>query len=116
MCVGQDLSERAWGNTRLGPDPAMFRQASLPWEMMLQIGVKIVLKQHGIGEGVLATDDSDHERSKKTKGIFKTHKIKDKVKIQVKAVVADALYGQAKFMDAASVLFGGVQVIRAVGK
>ena len=31
--------------------------------------------------------------------------------IQVKAVVADALYGQAKFMDAAAALFGGVQVI-----
>ena len=31
--------------------------------------------------------------------------------IKVKAVVADALYGQAKFMDAAAALFGGVQVI-----
>ena len=31
--------------------------------------------------------------------------------IKVKSVVADALYGQAKFMDAAAALFGGVQVI-----
>jgi hypothetical protein len=31
--------------------------------------------------------------------------------IKVKAVVADALYGQAKFMDAASALFKGTQVI-----
>jgi hypothetical protein len=31
--------------------------------------------------------------------------------IKVKAVVADALYGQAKFMDAAAALFDGVQVI-----
>ena len=31
--------------------------------------------------------------------------------IKVKAVVADALYGQAKFMDAAAALFGGIQVI-----
>ena len=29
-------------------------------------------------EGVLVTDDSDHKRSKKTKRIFKTHKLKDK--------------------------------------
>ena len=31
--------------------------------------------------------------------------------IKVKGVVADALYGQAKFMDAAAALFGGIQVI-----
>jgi hypothetical protein len=31
--------------------------------------------------------------------------------ILVKATVADALYGQAELMDAASELFGGVQVI-----
>jgi hypothetical protein len=183
------------GEYKVGALSWMFRQASLPWEMMLQIGVKIVLEQHGIREGVLATDDSDHGRSKKTKGIFKSHKIKDKSsggyvngqtivllvlitskvslpvgfkfyqpdpaqqawkkedkrlqkqgvtkkerplapepnsnyptkpqlalqlmeqfrrhhsQIKVKAVVADALYGQAKFMDTASVLLGGVQVI-----
>ena len=163
--------------------------------MMLQVGVGIVLRQHGISEGVLSTDDSDHRRTKKTKRIYKAHKIKDKSsggyingqtivllmlvtpkvslpvgfefyqpdpaqqawkkedkrlqkqglakkkrppapepnpsypskpqlalqlieqfrehhgQIQVKAVVADALYGQAKFMDAAAALFGGIQVI-----
>ncbi|MEM9217917.1 MAG: transposase [Cyanobacteria bacterium P01_F01_bin.150] len=154
-----------------------------------------MLKQHGITEGVLATDDSDHGRSKTTKRIFKAHKLKDKksggyingqtivllvlvsakvtlpvgfefyqadpaqrawkkedkrlqkqgiikkkrppapapnpdypskpqlalsmmeqfrlhhAQINVKAVVADALYGQARFIDAAAALFGGVQVI-----
>ena len=51
---------------------------------MLQVGVGIVLRQHGIREGVLATDDSDHGRSKKTKRIFKAHKIKDKSSDRVK--------------------------------
>ncbi len=56
----------------------MFRKAKLPWEMMLQVGVDIVLRHHGIQEGVLVTDEEDHGRSKKTKRIFKAHKIKDK--------------------------------------
>ncbi len=183
------------GKYKMGALSWMFRKAKLPWEMMLQVGGEIVLRHHGIREGVLATDDSDHGRSKKTKRIFKAHKIKDKSsggyingqtivllllitpkvslpvgfefyqadpeqqawkkedkrlqkqgvvkkerpaapapnphyptkgqlalklmeqfrrhhsQIKVKAVVADALYGQAKFMDAAAALFGGVQVI-----
>ena len=56
----------------------MFRKAKLPWEFMLQVAVGLVLKQYGITEGVLVTDDSDHKRSKRTKRIFKTHKLKDK--------------------------------------
>jgi hypothetical protein len=173
----------------------MFRKAKLPWEFMLQVAVGLVLKQYGITEGVLVTDDSDHKRSKRTKRIFKTHKLKDKSsggyvngqtimllllvtpkvtlpvgfefyqpdpalrawrqkdarlkkqgiakkdrpqppaanpeypgkpqlalqlmeqfsrwhpQVRVKSMVADALYGHNKFMDAASALFRGVQVI-----
>jgi DDE superfamily endonuclease len=173
----------------------MFRRSQIPWTMLLQIGVEIILKRYGIREGILVTDDSDHQRSKKTSKLFKTHKIKDKgsggyingqnivllllvtqkvsipvgfavyqpdpekqawvkadkrlqqqgVKkkdrppapsshpqypsksqlvlrlmqqfrrhhhpIRVKAIVADALYGQADLMDAASAIFDGTQVI-----
>jgi hypothetical protein len=173
----------------------MFRQSKVPWAMLLQMGVRVILKRYGITKGVLATDDSDHQRSKKTPRLYKTHKIKDKgtggyingqnivllllvtekvslpvgfavyqpdpkkqawvktdqqlqkqgVKkkdrpaappsdpqypsksqlvlqlmkqfhqyhrqISVKAIVADALYGQADLMDAASALFDGTQVI-----
>ena len=173
----------------------MFRKAKIPWEMMLQIGIGIVLRQYGISQGVLVTDDSDHRRSKETRRLYKTHKIKDKstggyingqnivllllvtpkvtlpvgfevyqpdsakqawrkedkrlqktgvpkrkrpaappddpkypnkpqlalrlmeqfrthhCHVKIKAIVADALYGQAKFMDTAASLFGGVQVI-----
>jgi len=45
---------------------------------MLQIGVGLIVKRYGITEGVLVTDDTDHQRSKKTPKLFRTHKIKDK--------------------------------------
>jgi hypothetical protein len=173
----------------------MFRKSKLPWALMLQIGVGLILKQYGITAGVLVTDDSDHQRSKKTPKLFRSHKIKDKSsggyingqnivllmlvtekvslpvgfeiyqpdpakqawfkedkrlqkkgikksnrpsapandpqyltkpqlvlrlmaqfkhhhpQITVKAIVADALYGQADLMDAAAVLFDGTQVV-----
>jgi hypothetical protein len=66
------------GKYKVGALSWMFRKAKLPWARLLQIGVGIVLRQHGIAEGVMVTDDSDHQRSKKTKRLFKAHKIKDK--------------------------------------
>jgi DDE superfamily endonuclease len=173
----------------------MFRKSKLPWALMLQIGVGLILAQYGITAGVLVTDDSDHQRSKKTPKLFRSHKIKDKSsggyingqnivllmlvtekvslpigfeiyqpdpakqawfkedkrlqkkgikkskrppapandpqyltkpqlvlrlmaqfkhhhpQITVKAIVADALYGQADLMDAAAALFDGTQVV-----
>jgi DDE superfamily endonuclease len=173
----------------------MFRQSQIPWSLLLQLGVRVILKRYGITTGVLVTDDSDHQRSKQTPKLYKTHKIKDKgsggyingqnivllllvtekvslpvgfaiyqpdpakqawvnadkhlqkqgvkkkerpaappqnpdyptkaqlvlqlmtqfrqyqAQIKVKAIVADALYGQADFMDAASAVFKGTQVI-----
>jgi hypothetical protein len=52
------------GQYKIGALSWMFRKAKLPWEMMLQFGIAVVLKQYGIGEGTLVTDDSDHKRSK----------------------------------------------------
>lgn len=173
----------------------MFHHSQIAWMLVLQLSVRLVLCQHGIRQGILSTDDSDHRRSKTTKRIFKAHKLKDKKsggyvngqtivllvlvtpkvtlpvgfvfyqadpvyrawkkederlkkkgvlkkhrpaapalnpdypskpqlalqlmeqfrhyhdQITVKAVVADALYGQQHFMDEASVLFDGCQVI-----
>jgi hypothetical protein len=66
------------GKYSLGALSWMFRKSKLPWEMMLQVSIAIVLKQYGISEGTLVTDDSDHERSKKTPRLFKSHKIRDK--------------------------------------
>ncbi len=38
----------------------------------------VVLRKYGIKEGVLIADDTDKKRSKNTKRIYKTHKVKDK--------------------------------------
>jgi hypothetical protein len=183
------------GSYKVGALSWMFRQSRIPWGMLLQLGVGVILKRYGITAGILATDDTDHQRSKKTPTLYKTHKIRDKgsggyingqnivllmlvtekvslpvgfaiyqpdpakqawvksdkqlqkqgVKktarpaapphnpqyptkpqlvlqllqafqqyhgaITVKAIVADALYGQADFMDAAADVFDGTQVI-----
>lgn len=183
------------GDYKIGALSWMFRKSNIPWALLLQMGVRRVLKRYGITEGVLVTDDSDHRRSKKTPKLYKIHKIKDKEtggyingqnivllllvtqkvslpvgfalyqpdpvkqawlkaenqfktqgvkkkdrpvapppdsqypsksqlvlqllrqfrryhpQIRVKAIVADALYGQAAFMDDASDLFEGTQVI-----
>ncbi len=56
----------------------MFHHAQITWMLVLQVSVGIVLREHGISEGILSTDDSDHRRSKTTKRIFKAHKLKDK--------------------------------------
>ncbi len=39
------------GKYKMGALSWMFRKAKLPWEMMLQVGVEIVLRHHGIREG-----------------------------------------------------------------
>ena len=66
------------GKYKIGALSWMFRHSKLPRSKMLQIGIGIILKRYGITEGVLVTDDTDHQRSKKTTQLFKTHKIKDK--------------------------------------
>lgn len=173
----------------------MFRHAKLPWALLLQKSVQVVLSQHGITGGSLVVDDADKERSKNTHRLAYVHKLKDKTSggflmgqtlvflllvteritvpvgfafyvpdpmlsawrqqdkalrkqgvpkrqrpakppcneayptkqvlalrllaqfrhhhphTTIKAVLADALYGTAHFVDAASAIFGGVQVI-----
>jgi len=180
---GYSLSRLSW----------MFRKAKIAWTLVFIASVKQVLKQHGVTEGTLVVDETDHRRAKRTKRIHKTHKQKDKKtggyvngqtivflllvtnpipvgfafympdpvlsvwkkndekfkkqgvakkdrpvepernpdyptkaqialnllqefndhhnKIRVQAVLADALYGEAHFMNQASKRFGGVQVI-----
>ncbi len=56
----------------------MFRHGKLPWSLLLQVGIKLVLWRYGIGEGVLVGDDSDRQRAKATKRIFAAHKVFDK--------------------------------------
>jgi len=56
----------------------MFRHSKLWWPLLLQVSIARILKRYGITEGVLVGDDSDHQRAKVTKRIFKAHKIFDK--------------------------------------
>lgn len=56
----------------------MFRHSKIFWHILLRASVEVILCNYGITEGVLAIDDSDKKRSKSTKRIYKTHKIKDK--------------------------------------
>lgn len=56
----------------------VFRKANIPWDLLLIMSVRIIIKKYGITAGSLLIDDSDRERSKTTKRIFKTYKIKDK--------------------------------------
>jgi len=186
------------GNYSLAALSWMFRRSKIPWELLFQMGVRVVLRKYGITEGVLAADDSDKKRSKVVKRIFKAHKIKDKASggyimgqsfvllvlvtplitipvgfafympdpvlkawkkkdeqlrkkgvkkkkrplepprnplyptkeqlvlsiiaefkkynpsIKVKAILADALYGTANFMNYASIIYDGVQVISQI--
>jgi len=176
----------------------MFRKSKIPWDILLQISVSIVLQQYGITKGRLGIDDTDKKRSKRTKYISKVHKMKDKgsggyimgqslvflilitdkitipvgfsfyepdpelkawrkqdeklkkqgvakkdrppelprnpnyptipeislnlleqfkkkhSNIKIECILADALYGTAKFLDTASKIFGGIQVISQI--
>ena len=56
----------------------MFRKSKIPWDILLQISVSIVLQKYGITKGHLGIDDTDKKRSKRTKYIFKVHKMKVK--------------------------------------
>ena len=56
----------------------MFRKSRIPWNLLLQISVAVILKKYGITEGCLGVDETDKKRSKRTKKIFRTHKVFDK--------------------------------------
>ena len=56
----------------------MFRKSKIPWNLLLQISVSVVLRRYGITEGYIGIDDTDKKRSKSTKKISYVHKIKDK--------------------------------------
>jgi len=57
----------------------VFRHAKIPWEGLLYLSVRIIVRKYGINSGVLVADDTDRMRSKSTKRIFGVHKLKDKV-------------------------------------
>jgi hypothetical protein len=56
----------------------MFRKSKIPWEILFQVSVRIILQRYGITEGNIGIDDTDKKRSKSTTKISYVHKIKDK--------------------------------------
>lgn len=66
------------GGYRLGALSWMFLHSKLAWDGLLRASVALVLRRHGIMEGVLVADDSDHRRAKRTRRIWKAHKVFDK--------------------------------------
>lgn len=66
------------GQYRVSALSWMFKKSRIPWEILLQLSVSIILKNYGITEGNLGIDDTDKKRSKSTKKIGYLHKIKDK--------------------------------------
>jgi hypothetical protein len=71
--------ERAgFGKFSSGTISAMFKRASISWSKLLLASIKLILKEYGITEGILALDGTDNKRSKNTKNIPKVHTIKDK--------------------------------------
>ena len=57
----------------------MFRKSKIAWSLLFIASVKRVLKQHGVTEGTLVIDETDHRRAKRTKRIYKTHKQKESI-------------------------------------
>ncbi len=56
----------------------MFKKSKIPWDLLLQSSINVILNRYGINEGTLGIDDTDKKRSKSTKRIAHVHKIKDK--------------------------------------
>jgi hypothetical protein len=183
------------GQYSVGALAWMFRKSRIPWDLLLQMSVSVILQRYGITEGNIGIDDTDKRRSKSTKKLFHVHKIKDKPsggyimgqsivflvlitpkitipvgfsfhmpdpvlsawykklkkqgvpqklrpakpardpnyptmsqialklleqfkrahsQIRIRCIFADALYGTEEFLDQASKLFGGIQVISQI--
>jgi len=66
------------GSWMLGALSWMFRQSKIDWDKLLVISVKAILSKYGVNSGELEIDDTDRERSKNAKKIYKLGKQKDK--------------------------------------
>ncbi len=56
----------------------MFRHSKIPWDLVLHMSVRVILRRYEITRGVLDIDDTDKQRSKLTQKIAYVHKLKDK--------------------------------------
>lgn len=56
----------------------IYKRSKLPWDALFTASVAMMLKLYGITKGVLAIDDTENDRCKKTPLIAYTHKYYDK--------------------------------------
>jgi hypothetical protein len=56
----------------------MFRQSRIDWDNLLKESIRVILEKYNIKSGTLELDDTDRERSKNAKQLFKLGKQKDK--------------------------------------
>jgi hypothetical protein len=56
----------------------MFRHSKVPWPLLLQMSVDVLIVLYGITYGTINVDETDNNRSKRTKKISWVHKLKDK--------------------------------------
>jgi hypothetical protein len=56
----------------------MFRQTNRFWKDVLRASVTVIVEEYGIPGGIAVIDETDKPRSKSTKRLYKTHKLKDK--------------------------------------
>lgn len=66
------------GRHSIGALAWMFRKSRIPWDLLLQMSVSVILRRYGISQGNIGIDDTDKRRCKSSKKIFQVHKIKDK--------------------------------------
>ena len=61
-----------------GAQSWMFRHSCIPWKHLFQQSVRETLREFAITRGSLIIDETDRERSKSTRKIYKTYYLKDK--------------------------------------
>lgn len=68
----------SFGRYRTAALSWIFHHSIIPWNILLQCSVEVVINLYGITKGSLVIDDTDNKRSKNTKYIYRVHKLKDK--------------------------------------
>jgi SRSO17 transposase len=56
----------------------MFRHSKIPWDHLLVMSVRVILRHYGLSEGSLVIDDTDNQRSKSAKTLAHLYKLRDK--------------------------------------
>lgn len=74
----QKYERMVFGSWLVGSLSWMFRKSKINWDKLLVASVKVILSEHDITKGELEIDDTDRERSKNAKKLYKLGKQKDK--------------------------------------